>query len=113
MTESQGPVFLGVYEAWCQACADLMRAQWAVLDSQYRLGLRALGTLLGGPEEGPVKGPEKAEELEGRARERMRRGLPPPREVYDAQNRGRIDWSQCPDWARPSDPEMFQGAHEG
>ena len=32
--------------------------------------------------------------------------------VYDAQNRGRIDWSRFPEWAWPTDPEVFTG-HEG
>ena len=37
-----------------------------------------------------------------------------PREVYQAPYRNLIDWSRFPDWARPSDPEMFEGSgHEG
>jgi hypothetical protein len=44
----------------------------------------------------------------------MRQGLAPPREVYEVQNRGRIDWTTAPDWARPADPELFEGCgHEG
>jgi hypothetical protein len=49
-----------------------------------------------------------------RATERVQAGLPPPRAIYDTQNRGRIDWSSFPEWARPSDPELFEGTqHEG
>jgi hypothetical protein len=54
------------------------------------------------------------EELIRLAEERMRNGLAPPREVYRSPCRDRIDWSRFPDWARPSDPELFEGSgHEG
>ena len=34
--------------------------------------------------------------------------------IYQMPYRNRIDWSEFPDWARPSDPEMFEGTgHEG
>ena len=53
-------------------------------------------------------------ELVRRARERMKLGLAPPREIYLAPHRDRIDWGEFPDWARPSDPEAFGGnPHEG
>ena len=52
--------------------------------------------------------------LERQAAERVRRGLAPPREIYETLYRNRIDWSRFPEWARPSDPELFQGCgHEG
>lgn len=45
---------------------------------------------------------------------RTRQGFAPPPEVYRVENRSRIDWSQLPDWARPVDPECFEGCcHEG
>ncbi len=45
---------------------------------------------------------------------RIRQGLAPPREIYLVQNRSAIDWSQFPAWARPVDPEIFDGCcHEG
>jgi hypothetical protein len=48
------------------------------------------------------------------AKERLSKGLAPPREIYDVQNRDRIDWGNVPDWARSIDPELFEGcAHEG
>jgi hypothetical protein len=57
---------------------------------------------------------ESAGTLEAKALERLRNGLAPPREIYDVQNRGRIDWARVPDWAKPADPESFEGcAHEG
>ena len=57
---------------------------------------------------------QAASSLEKRARQRMRQGLAPPREIYDIRNRDRVDWSTLPEWARPSDPDLFEGcAHEG
>jgi hypothetical protein len=45
---------------------------------------------------------------------RLRQGLAPPREIYQVQYRNAIDWSQFPAWARPIDPEIFDGCcHEG
>jgi hypothetical protein len=45
---------------------------------------------------------------------RLRQGLAPPREIYLVQYRNAIDWSQFPTWARPVDPEIFDGCcHEG
>jgi hypothetical protein len=53
-------------------------------------------------------------DLERRATELANKGLPPPKEIYEVQNRSRIDWSKFPEWARPVDPEVFEGcAHEG
>jgi hypothetical protein len=51
--------------------------------------------------------------LEQVATERLKSGFAPPREIYDAQNRDRIDWSRVPRWASAPDPEMFEGGHEG
>jgi hypothetical protein len=45
---------------------------------------------------------------------RIRQGLAPPPEIYRIEYRRRIDWLQFPDWARPIDPELFDGCcHEG
>jgi hypothetical protein len=45
---------------------------------------------------------------------RMRRGLAPPPEIYRVEYRRRIDWLRFPAWARPVDPELFDGCcHEG
>jgi hypothetical protein len=45
---------------------------------------------------------------------RLSKGLAPPREVYQAQNLDRINWSLFPEWARPSDPDLFgECPHEG
>ena len=72
---------------------------------------------------GKETGPEQADHTaaaqvagspEERARQRTRQGLAPPREIYDIRNRNRVDWSTLPEWARPSDPDLFEGCvHEG
>ncbi|MCA9118634.1 MAG: hypothetical protein H6822_04130 [Planctomycetaceae bacterium] len=54
------------------------------------------------------------EELSKVAAARVRAGLSPPAEIYQIQYRSRIDWSEFPEWARPLDPEAFDGCcHEG
>ena len=48
------------------------------------------------------------------AEHRMRLGLAPPPEIYRIEYRHRIDWLKFPDWARPVDPQVFEGCgHEG
>lgn len=48
------------------------------------------------------------------AEQRARQGLAPPARIYRIEYRHRIDWSRFPEWARPVDPEMFDGCgHEG
>jgi hypothetical protein len=86
-----------------------MWQQWRMLDAQYKTGIELLGAVAGEP-----AGLSALETLEQYALERARKGLAPPREVYNAQNRSRIDWSRFPEWAKPIDPELFEGsAHEG
>ncbi len=54
------------------------------------------------------------EELAQLAANRMRQGFPPPAEIYQVQYRSCINWLEFPDWARPVDPEAFDGCcHEG
>ena len=54
------------------------------------------------------------EELFEVAALRMRNGLAPPAEIYQIQYRTRFNWNDFPGWARPIDPEMFDGCcHEG
>lgn len=48
------------------------------------------------------------------ANQRIRQGLAPPPEIYKIEYRTKFDWSQQPDWAKPVDPQMFDGCcHEG
>jgi hypothetical protein len=54
------------------------------------------------------------EELARVASARIRQGFAPPAEIYQVQYRSRIDWSEFPEWAKPLDPEAFDGCcHEG
>lgn len=41
-------------------------------------------------------------------------GFAPPAEIYRVEHRRHIDWAAFPSWARPLDPEVFEGCcHEG
>jgi hypothetical protein len=109
MNDLVSPQLGGVSEWYSRAVTSLMWHQRKILDAQYGAGIELLGTMTGAPAAASA-----LKSLEQRALERVRKGLPPPREVYDAQYRGRVDWSLFPDWARPTDPEVFEGsAHEG
>ena len=110
MIESMFPQGHGLCECWSQAVTSVMQNQWMVLDAQYAAGIELLDAVAGRP---AVTKPTP-HSLEQAALERTRKGLSPPREVYEAQNRGRIDWSLFPEWARPIDPDVYEGtAHEG
>ena len=54
------------------------------------------------------------EGLMARVEDRLQRGLAPPAEIYQVQNRTKVDWSRIPEWASPIDPDLFEGCgHEG
>jgi hypothetical protein len=110
-----------VAESWSHTLASVVRSQWMLLDT----GLQAAQALLASTSAVVPTGKaahRRAIETAGYGTEvlinlavqRMRKGLAPPRQIYEAQYRNRIDWSQFPEWVRPSDPELFEGAsHEG
>jgi hypothetical protein len=123
-----------VYDHWWDAAATLLAYQWKLFEVQYQVGLKMMQAAFGaekGPEAGKreaTPGPPpgtpstsggsptagKLQQLERLAAERVSQGLPPPREVYQAPYRNQIDWTRFPEWARPSDPELFEGTgHEG
>jgi hypothetical protein len=124
MTHLLIPGSPGLFQWWSRTLAGVVRNHWELLDAQYQVGIGVLKAFRGGS---PVQEPEfeqvkevtmpgtsdEKATLERRSLERLRQGLAPPREVYEVQNRGRFDWSSLPDWARPSDPELYEGAHEG
>jgi hypothetical protein len=107
-----------VYKHWLSAATTLLACQWQLYEAQFKAGIKILEATLGAP---PAKaepvGPASEgdlQKLERLAAERISQGLAPPREVYLAPYRDRIDWDQFPPWARPSDPELFEGSgHEG
>jgi hypothetical protein len=108
------------YQRLRQALHDVIWNQWRYMASQCQLGTRVWDALLAGPvsvekaEPAAPPGPDAPGTLEDETRQRLSKGLAPPREIYDVRNRERIDWSKVPDWARAPDPEVFEGcAHEG
>jgi hypothetical protein len=106
------------YQFLAATVKDLTWNQWRLLVAQSECGSALWKALLGAS--GPAS-PSSGEQakvvesggLEKVAIERLKSGFAPPREIYDAQNRDRIDWSSVPGWARAPDPEIFEGAHEG
>jgi len=109
------PQWPSIYDCWSRAVRGAVRNQWEVLDAHFAAGIEILDAVSGSPvaTRPNVTGP-RLQTLEQEALERTQKGLSPPREVYDVQNRSRIDWSRFPEWARPIDPDAFEGtAHEG
>jgi hypothetical protein len=106
-----------LYQRWSRTLTRMAYGPWALLASQCEAGVGVLDSMLAALRAGkPVAAGASAGAagLEQAALERVRQGRPPPREVYAAPNRDRINWAAFPDWARPSDPELFEGsAHEG
>jgi hypothetical protein len=112
---------------WFSAATTLLACQWKLFDVQYRAGMKIAEAALGSvppdkpgapsPDRRPDVGPpatKDVQQLERRAAECISLGLAPPREIYKAPYRGQIDWEKFPMWARPSDPELFEGScHEG
>jgi hypothetical protein len=109
--------YLRLYQSWSDTATGIAWGQWRLFATHCQAGARALETALaafGAKAPAPPESPAGTEDLASVALDRVRKGLPPPREVYAAQNRGRIDWSQFSEWARPSDPELFGDCpHEG
>jgi hypothetical protein len=106
------------YKHWLSAASILLACQWKLFDAQFQAGLKFMEAALGGaPERGPGIRPtttDEVRELQRLAAERVSQGLAPPREIYQAPYRSQIDWGKLPEWARPSDPELFGGSgHEG
>ena len=109
------------YQEWSLVVTGLLEYQWKVWGAPYHLGMEFVGSLLSSSmeqraDESPLTAPETAEltSLQQFAAERVRQGFPPPREIYALPYRDRINWSDFPAWARPTDPELFQDcSHEG
>src|SRR5271169_1187263 len=98
---------------WAQTVTSVVWGQWAMLDAGLQAAQRVLATASPAGRRREV-GAGEPEAVVRHAMERMRKGLASPREIYQAPYRNRIDWSQFPDWARPCDPELFEGTgHEG
>jgi hypothetical protein len=117
--------YLSSCQRLSRALTDVMWNQWRCFVVQYQFGTNVWDTMLSGSTPMRLSPGQKEEAaapcgagaqdtLNIRARDRLSKGLAPPREIYDIRNRERIDWSKVPDWARPVDPEVFEGcSHEG
>ena len=110
------------YQSLLKVAAGLMWSQWRLFTAPYRCCVTlSKAARRDEPKRQSVPSQDRedvesrnAGPLESLAFERISKGLAPPREIYEAQNRDRIDWSKVPDWARPADPELFAGCpHEG
>jgi hypothetical protein len=108
-------------QCWSRAVTAFLECQWQFLQAPYQASLKMLETVVRQPD-GSLRvaaaaGPTLEEEvrtLERLALEQARKGFAPPRKVYEAPYRDRIDWSAFPDWAQPNDPDLYEGcAHEG
>jgi len=116
--------YLKGYQFLSDKVADVTKEQWKFLAAQSQFGLSLWHVMLGDSQPvasstappGGVAEPARERppaSLDQVVAERVKEGLAPPREIYDIRNRGRINWSNVPDWAKPVDPEVFEGAHEG
>jgi hypothetical protein len=109
--------WLSNYECLSRALSGMLRRQCEWLRLQQQLGMRmwtAMTPLAPPSDSAAVPVAKNGGALESKTRARLEKGLAPPREIYDVQNRGRIDWTRVPEWAQPADPDMFEGcAHEG
>jgi len=112
------------FPSWSQTVARMLTWQLNLLETQYRVGfdvVKASLAILGGSKGAaaerlaPAQQPkDDFQKLEARAFERVQKGLAPPKEIYSVPYRNRVDWAKFPSWARPIDPEIFEGAaHEG
>jgi len=110
MTDSMFNQMEALSHSWLCTMTSMVWGNWLMLDT----GFQTTQTVLAGA--APVAGGAAGgtEGLISLALERTKKGLAPPREVYLAPLRNQIDWAAFPDWARPSDPELFEGcSHEG
>jgi len=123
--------YLSRYQFLSRTIQDVLWNQWQWMCAPCRLGIEMMDDFLvrsrrsdAAVDKPQFPSPEteqaqavpqesQPESLEQLAMNRLSSGHAPPREIYDVRNRGRIDWSNVPDWAKAVDPELFEGAHEG
>ncbi len=98
-------------QSWSHAVTSLLWSQWLMLEAGFQATQSILATAA------PAADNEVAEATAGlaaRALARVKQGLAPPPELYLAPYRDRINWAEFPEWAKPSNPELYEGcAHEG
>jgi hypothetical protein len=125
MTDPMLPHMRRLNHLWARAMVSMAWTQWNFLSAGLRFANRMMATNwaatpsakcpspppteLAGP-----KIPGGVEELTRLAEERIAKGLAPPPEIYQLPYRSQIEWPRFPEWAWPTDPEVFEGCcHEG
>jgi hypothetical protein len=110
--------------SWSQTLTRILAWQLSLLETHYRVGfdvVEASLDLISGakepaapPNEPEAQARDDIEKLQAQALEQVQKGVAPPKEIYSVPYRNQIDWARFPSWARPIDPEIFEGAgHEG
>jgi hypothetical protein len=110
--------------SWSKTVTRILAWQLNLLETHYRVGFDVVEASLGffsGAKEttiqrsDPKQQPsDDVQKLEALALENVQKGIAPPKKIYSVPYRDRIDWAKFPAWARPIDPEIFEGAgHEG
>jgi hypothetical protein len=125
MTNPVLPNMRRVNHLWARAMVNMAWTQWTFLSAGLRFANRLMELTCAdaaGAGSGltlPIKAPAQptsggVENLVRLAGERMAKGLAPPPEIYQTPYRNQLDWSRFPGWARPTDPDVFEGCcHEG
>lgn len=117
MAEQTFPTLKVLQHYWSRTLLSALRSQWIMLETGLLTARSMVQTATPArTRDVPVSRASTAvpQDLIGNAVQRMKNGLAPPREIYLAPYRNLIDWSSFPEWARPSDPEMYEGtSHEG
>ncbi len=120
MTELAETEASTIWVVWSQMVTAMLEHQLKLINAHWQVCVDAAERMLQLPAtrgSGPPRRTATAEELkqlEDLVAERIKCGLAPPREAYELPYRDRIDWAAFPEWARPCDPELFQGcSHEG
>jgi len=111
MADSMLSEWNGLRLSWTRAVTSLLWGNWLVLDAGFRATEAILATTA--PAASAIAVGEPCG-LIAFALARAKKGLAPPREIYLAPYRDRINWADFPEWARPCDPDLFEGcSHEG
>jgi len=109
---------------WSQTVTRMLACHLNCLETHYQVGFDVIEASLGffSDTKGAAVQRSDAErqpeidfqKLEALAIANVQQGFAPPREIYSVPYRNRVDWSRVPPWARPIDPEVFDGSgHEG
>src|SRR5215831_17548448 len=91
--------WLSSYERLSRVLTGMVSKQYEWLRAPQQLGMKMWCAMMPKTirrEATTAQPSESKGTLEATALERLQKGLAPPREIYDVQNRGRIDWTRVP-----------------